>query len=281
MNCAWKQLLGILPPRMRREADEAGRASAREIRLRVHSPPEMILGSQVRCLSGTVSREDLHHCVNAASRYSPWAAETVARGYITAPGGHRIGICGTAIVRNGIFSGIRELQSLCIRVARDHPGIAGGIPISGNILILGAPGWGKTTLLRDLCRLIGENHLISVLDERSELFPEGLPGGNRLDILTGCPRDQGIDLLLRTMGPEYIAMDEITARADCEALLTAANCGVKLLATAHAASWEDYKNRPVYASLHGIFDTLVMLKPDNTYTLERRTPCTYAKSALC
>ena len=215
------------------------------------------------------------------SRYSPWAAETVARGYITAPGGHRIGICGTAIVRNGVFSGIRELQSLCIRVARDHPGIAGGIPISGNILILGAPGWGKTTLLRDLCRRIGENHLISVLDERSELFPEGLPGGKRLDILTGCPRDQGIDMLLRTMGPEYIAMDEITTRTDCEALLTAANCGVKLLATAHAASWEDYKNRPVYASLHGIFDTLVMLKPDNTYTLERRNPCTYAKSALC
>ena len=274
MNCAWKELLSLLPPRMRREVDLLGREGAQEIRLRINSPPELILAGEILNPEGTISREDLDYCINAASKYSPWAAATAAKGYLTAPGGHRVGLCGNAVVHNGILSGIRELRSLCIRVARDFPGIAEGIPSGGSILILGAPGWGKTTLLRDLCRRISCERLVSVMDERGELFPEGMQSGNRMDILSGCPKTAGLEMLLRTMGPEYIAADEITSMEDCEALIRAANCGVHLLTTAHAASMEEYLRRPVYAGLirHRIFQTIVLLRQDKTYTLERMSP---------
>ena len=151
MMCAWKQLLSVLPPRLRPEVDRLGKNALQELRLRLGMPPELVLSGESRWLGCCVSREDLNYCINAASRYSPWAAATTAQGYLTAPGGHRIGLCGEVACRDGIVTGIRENSSLCIRVARDFPGIARrAADAPGSILILGAPGWGKTTLLRDL-----------------------------------------------------------------------------------------------------------------------------------
>ena len=210
--------------------------------------------------------------INAASRYSPWAAATTAQGYLTAPGGHRIGLCGEVVCKDGIVTGIREISSLCIRVARDFPGIAKrAADATGSILILGAPGWGKTTLLRDLIRQIGEKQCVSVVDERGELFPEGLERGKKTDVLTGCPKSPGIDMVLRTMGPDCIAVDEITAEADARALLRAANCGVRLLATAHGTSAADLRRRSVYRPLaeSGVFQTLLILRQDKSFRAER------------
>ena len=226
MMCAWKQLLSVLPPRLRPEVDRLGKNALQELRLRLGMPPELVLSGESRWLGCCVSREDLNYCINAASRYSPWAAATTAQGYLTAPGGHRIGLCGEVVCKDGVVTGIREISSLCIRVARDFPGIAKrAADAPGSILILGAPGWGKTTLLRDLIRQIGEKQCVSVVDERGELFPEGLERGKKTDVLTGCPKSPGIDMVLRTMGPDCIAVDEITAEADARALLRAANCG--------------------------------------------------------
>lgn len=272
MICSWKELLGILPPWMRSQVDRQGRETLQELRLRVNSPPELILGHRVQVLEKTVCAEDLSFCVNAASKYSPWTAETIAKGYLTAPGGHRIGLCGIAACHEGIVSSIRELQSLCIRVARDYPGIADQLRnCSGSVLILGAPGWGKTTLLRDLSRTISAKKTLCIVDERGELFPQGIPRGKRMDVLSGCPKSVGIDMVLRTMGPEYIGVDEITAQEDCDALIQAANCGVQLIATAHAASLEDYRRRGIYRPLiqQSIFSHIVLLRPDKTYSLER------------
>ena len=95
-----------------------------------------------------------------------------------------------------------------------------------------------------------------------------------MDVLTGCPKAQGIDMVLRTMGPARIAVDEITAEADCQGLLRAANCGVRLLASAHGATSADFRKRAVYAPLveQKIFDHLVVLRRDKTYTVERMYP---------
>lgn len=251
---------------------QVGKNAMQELRLRLGMPPELVLSGESRWLGCCVSREDLNYCINAASRYSPWAAATTAQGYLTAPGGHRIGLCGEVVCKDGVVTGIREISSLCIRVARDFPGIAKrAADVPGSILILGAPGWGKTTLLRDLIRQIGEKQCVSVVDERGELFPEGLERGKKTDILTGCPKSPGIDMVLRTMGPDCIAVDEITAEADARALLRAANCGVRLLATAHGTSAADLRRRSVYRSLaeSGVFQTLLILRQDKSFRAER------------
>ena len=276
MRCAWNDLLSILPIRMRKEVDRLGREELQELRLRLGLPPELILRQKSIALEERVNREDLQFCINTASRYSPWAASTAALGYLTTAGGHRIGLCGEAVLKNGNMDGIRNITSLCIRVARDFQNIAVDSRLMReSVLIIGPPGSGKTTLLRDLIRQRSDHGpgSIAVVDERGELFPisGGFQQGRRTDILTGCSKVQGIDMVLRTMGPACIAVDEITAEADCQALHKAGWCGVSLLATAHASSRKDLYNRPVYQSLvkSRLFDTLLILRPDKSWTAER------------
>lgn len=273
MNCAWKELLAILPPRWRAEVDRLGCETAQNLRLRINAPPELCFGDSSHWLADTVSKDDLNFVINTASRYSPWASNSASRGYIRAPGGHRIGICGEAVVKNGVFSAFREVSSLCIRVARDISGVSGDLnALSGSILILGAPGWGKTTLLRDLIRQKSrQGEHVCVVDEREELFPTGILREKTTDVLLGCSKPDGIEMVLRTMEPKVIAMDEITAEEDCRALLQGAWCGVDLLATAHAASLSDYLHRDVYAPLvrQNIFDHIIVLRSDKSWNLER------------
>lgn len=272
MKCAWQELLAIVPPwigqKLKMEED-----TLQELRLRLGQPPELICREGRRWLSGTVHMDDLNFCVNTASRYSPWAAQSMAQGYITAAGGHRIGLCGEAVVKEGIMCGIRSVNSICIRVARDFPGIAAKYrSYQGSVLIIGPPGSGKTTLLRDLIREISKNETVSVVDERGELFPGRLfESGKSVDVLTGCPKEQGIDMVLRTMGPSTIAVDEITAEEDCAALLRAGWCGVRLLATAHAASVEDLHRRTVYKPLLSghLFEHVLILSRDKHRREER------------
>ena len=272
MICAWKELLSILPHWLRQEVDKFNDRMLQELRLRINEPPELVCGSAVRWLTQKVTKEDLHYCINAASRYSPWNALSMAKGYLTAPGGHRIGICGEAVSSGGHMTGIREVTSLCIRVSRDFPGIAENIPLSGSVLILGAPGWGKTTLLRDLIRRISDcGEHISVVDERQELFPGCFHSGPRTDVLSGISKESGIDSVLRSMGPAWIAVDEITAQEDCAALLRAGWCGVRLLATAHAASYQDFVTRPIYRPLaqSNLFENVLVLRPDKSWRIRR------------
>lgn len=273
MICAWKQLLSVLPPEISAQVDPIGRESLQELRLRVNAPPEMITGNGSVWLGGIVRQEELNYVVNSASRYSPWCAATVGRGYITAPGGHRIGICGDAVSRTDDKTGnFQNISSLNIRVARDYPGIAARISAFGeSVLILGAPGWGKTTLLRDLARKIANERIVCVVDERGELFPEGIARGKRMDILVGFTKPRGIEMVLRTMGPEYIAVDEITAEEDCGGVIRAANCGVQLIATAHAFSIQDLKTRKLYQELmeRNVFQKIVLLHKDKSYRVER------------
>lgn len=279
MRCAWQEYLRLLPTWLRSDVDQYGKDSLQELRLRVGQVPVLQLGKSVKRLERLVSLDDISYVINSASQYSPWSASTISRGYITAAGGHRIGICGDAVVQNGRVTGIRTATSLCVRVACDFEGIAkDALRYDGSILIIGPPCSGKTTLLRDLIRQRSNNWNgnIAVMDERGELFPyvngtSCYDIGNNTDILTGCSKQQGIDVLLRTMGPSCIALDEITEESDCAALLNAGWSGVSLLATAHAGSKSDLFSRPVYRPLIAshIFDTVLILGIDKTWKAER------------
>lgn len=278
MDCQWTSLLGILPLWMRGSIDEYKDCCLQEIRLRIGMKPSLICKDKQVRLHRAIAKEDLDFCVNTASRYSPWTSQTISRGYITVSGGHRIGICGTFATERDGPNCIRDINSLCIRVARQFPGIGrGAVDIAGNILIIGRPGSGKSTLLRDIIRCKSQQgNTICVVDERQELFPcvGGVPCfecGRNTDIVSGCRKAEGIELATRVMNPHMIAVDEVTAKEDCEALIGAGWCGIDLLATAHASNMNDYLERPVYRPLveSKLFDTILILQLDKSWRAER------------
>lgn len=188
--------------------------------------------------------------------------EELKRGYLTAPGGHRIGVAGQAVLsENGQVRSLKNISFLNIRVAHECKGAADGI-LEGvyrggnvrNVLILSEPGGGKTTLLRDLVRQIsdgcsyGRGRSVGVVDERSEIAGcyQGKPQldvGMRTDVMDGCPKMAGMMMLLRSMAPEVLAVDELGSREELEVLKGAAACGCRVLATAHGNSLEDLVKR--------------------------------------
>lgn len=278
MRCAWQAYINLLPQWMREKVDALGRTSLQELRLRIGRPPELITDGDKYYLDKNITGDDINYCVNAASRYSPWSSTTVAKGYITAQGGHRVGICGDMATIDGKNSTMRNVTSLCVRVARDYPGIGREAALlSGSLLIIGSPGRGKTTLLRDLIRQKNKtSSAVSVVDERRELFPvsDGVfcfPPGIHTDVLSGCSKADGIEMLTRTMCPEWIAVDEITAEEDSKSLLRAYWCGVSMLATAHAENLTEFMHRPVYEPLirHKVFESIIVMQPDKSWILER------------
>lgn len=272
MTCAWNQLLTILPPKYREQVDKNGREDGQELRFRLDKSPMLIKKSGCISLMGNVLQEDLQYVVNMTCRYSPWTSSTVANGYLTATGGHRIGLSGEALIKNDKMDGIRTIHSLNIRIARDFSGIAGLFShLKGSVLVIGPPGSGKTTLLRDLIRQRSFHENVSVVDERGELFPVGFDKGLQTDILVGCRKPEGMQMLLRTMTPDSIAVDEITAEEDIKGILNAAWCGVSLLATAHASDIQDLSRRPIYRPLldSKIFHNVIIMQKDKTFRLER------------
>ena len=279
MKCAWQAYLNLLPHWMRQEVDQYGKESLQELHIRTGQCPIMHLGTGTRKLNRTVTKDDIAFVINAASEYSPWAARTLSKGFLTGQGGHRVGVCGVATVAEGVMRGITLPTSLCMRAARDFEGISGkAADVMDSLLIIGPPGSGKTTLLRDLIRTksnSGQGN-ISVVDEREELFPlyKGqacFSAGEHTDILSGCSKAEGIGAVLRSMNPSWIAVDEITEKGDCNALLQAGWCGVNLMATAHAGSLQDFLTRPVYKPLVDckLFTTVLVLRRDKSWKMER------------
>lgn len=281
------QAAALLPSPLRRElerlrAEESEQVE--EIRLRAGQRPSVLLsGEEVTpesCRETRVSPRDLELVLEIATQASAHTAlERVRNGFVTVRGGHRLGICGSAVVRDGAVNNLRQISSLAIRVAREVPGasdeVRRGLLEQGvlrSTLILSPPGGGKTTLLRDLIRAVSDGEgctplRVGIADERGELAAmyEGVPQlnvGRRTDVLDGCPKGAGLLMLLRGMNPQVLSADEITAPEDCAALEMAANCGVTLLATAHASDLEDLRRRPLYRKLleRGIFRRALIIR---------------------
>lgn len=279
MICAWNGLYDLLPADLRQNVQKSGGEDLQELRLRIGGPVELVRRTNSIFLNRAASKQDLSYILNAASRYSPWSSDTIKDGYITALGGHRIGLCGEAVIKNGIMEGIRVLSSLCIRVAKDYPGIGEDERLlQGSVLVIGSPGSGKTTLLRDMIRYRSNKNPLSicVVDERGELFPmvNGecvFSPGARTDIMSMCGKPHGVLTALKTMGPGCIAVDEITSPADLHAVTQAAWCGVDVLASLHASSIKDMEAKELYRAVlnTNVFSTILVMKPDKSWTLER------------
>ena len=292
---SYLQAVRALPPRLREEAlslPQRDRAGAEELRLRAGWPMTVLIEGMERPLGGPpVTAAELEHFLEIASHASLHAVlDQIRRGYLTIEGGHRIGLCGETVLRDGEIHALRTVSSANLRVARQVKGSAApvldGLCPDGRLsdtLILAPPGLGKTTLLRDLIRSVSEGEgcaplRVSLADERGEVAAlyNGMPQlevGRRTDIAEGCPKAQGLMLLLRAMNPQVLAVDEITAPEDVRALTIAAGCGVTLLATAHGNGKTDLERRPLYRPLleEGLFRFLVRIRREaerRVYTIE-------------
>lgn len=284
---AYCQAAGTLPPRLRQEALSLPRedqSRAEELRLRMGRPMSVVFSEEERSLGTTaVEAKELEQLIEISSRASLHTVlDQVCRGYLTIEGGHRIGLCGTATLRNGEIHSLSRMSSANLRIARQVRGVSQPVFDSlcpkGRLvstLILAPPGMGKTTLLRDLVRRVSDGDgciplRVSLADERGEVAAlyNGMPQlevGGRTDVVEGCPKAQGLMLLLRAMNPQVLAVDEITAPEDVQALKTAFGCGVTLLATAHGAERGDLERRTLYRPLleEGMIRRLVTIRSRN------------------
>ena len=294
--------INCLPLRLKRFAQTISREEKQkteEIRLRTGQPMTLLregreypAGEGAECV---VAQEDLETVCNIVTGFSRYTAlETLKKGYLTAEGGFRVGVTGFAVRQGGEVTALRDFSSMAIRIARERIGLAedlaqelqqeGSLP---GTLIAAAPGLGKTTLLRDLVRCLscggnGFNPLrMGLVDERGEIaaMHKGVPQldvGPYTDVWDACPKAEGIELLLRAMNPQAIAVDEITAAEDIAAMSRAANSGVSMIATIHAADRRELMAKPLFRQLQRqkVFRKLITIRSvdgERRYRMEELT----------
>jgi stage III sporulation protein AA len=279
----------VLPPQLRTALDSLEWEHLEELRLRAGQAATAVVRGREQALSANgsairIQPEQLEGIVSAACRQSIYAVtEAIAQGYLTLPGGHRIGLAGMLVADAAQVTTIRSFSSLNVRIAREVMGCADALVAverekPGSLLLIGPPGCGKTTVLRDLIRQLSDKleFRLGVADVRGELaaVQNGVPQlaiGRHTDVMTGGELPFALIRLLRTMNPQFLAVDEITAEADLAALRQASYCGVSLLATVHADSKEELMAKPLYAELlrQRLFLYLVTIQPNRSLLVER------------
>lgn len=267
-----KDLISLLPIAIVQEMEisKVNLKNLQEIRIKIGNPVIMEDGEGEKVFNYQVKNEDIKYIIQRISNYSLYAfEEELKQGYITIQGGHRIGISGDCVVQNGLVKTIKNIYSLNIRVSREILGCAFKyVPhmIKNNdvlnTIIISPPKCGKTTILRDLTRILsnGDKSLgiqgkkITIIDERSEIAGcyRGIPQlnvGIRSDVYDNCIKSEGIIMAIRALSPEIIVCDEIGTEKDTKSLIQALNSGVKVITTIHGFDIKDLVNRPVFKEL--------------------------------
>lgn len=279
-----KILLSKIPKDYKKEIEE--------IRLRNHKPLSIYLkgrdyflskeGKILKNYKGAyiVGKKEINHTFQIITNHSLYAfSEEIKRGFITISGGHRVGIAGEIIYNHKEIENIKNISSLNIRIAREKKGISNWIipyllnnKSFYNTMIISPPQCGKTTLLRDIIRNLSnggrsyQGFKISLVDERSEIagMYNGVAQkdiGIRTDILDGCLKAHGIIMLIRSMSPDIIALDEIGSLEDIQAISEGVRAGIRFITTIHGDGLEDIKARENVENLikNKIFKRFIVL----------------------
>ena len=269
--------------RIRRMLEKEDWKGITEIRVRSGKPlilkkgaEEIFINEEGRRVSDIseafiVAASDVSHTVTMLSDYSLYAFKEQLRfGYVTVPGGHRAAIAGSTVTDNGRITALKNISSVSLRIANEKKGCSkelferlhSRLPL--NILIVSPVCGGKTTLLRDMIRIISDSgYTVGISDERGEIAAcyMGVPQldvGIRTDVLDSCPKAKGMSMLVRTMSPDYVASDEIGSEEDIKAIKEASLSGVKVICTAHGNDMNDIKKR--FGTDCNIFDIFVFLE---------------------
>ncbi|MBP1155125.1 MULTISPECIES: stage III sporulation protein AA [unclassified Paenibacillus] len=287
-----RHILSTLPTRIQTELQE--------IRIRESRPLEVIWSAGYSFVSEKggltpdaeqayrPTHKDCATLLELLTQHSMYTfEEELKRGFITVAGGHRIGLSGRTVVEQGKVKYIKDISGFNIRLAREWKRAAAGVlpylleTREGRVyrtLVISPPQQGKTTFIRDLARLLSsggkENESgrpyrsckVGIVDERSEIAAcvKGVPTfdvGPRTDVLDGCPKAEGMMMMIRSMSPEVLIADEIGRSEDASAIHEALHAGISVVATAHGRDIEDVKRRPILRELMeaGVFDRFVVL----------------------
>ena len=294
-------LIKVMPKSLKaglRELTNKQQVELEEIRLRVGYPvilkirtEEYGLCEKGLCALGKgieMTRGFMTEVLHYMSDFSLYALEDELRqGFITIEGGHRVGLVGKVVLENSQIKTLKYISGMNIRIAHEVRGCSEKVMpyiVSRDkvhhTLIVSPPGCGKTTLLRDVIYQLSEGYkgygpyTVGVVDERSEIAAcyQGIPQnhmGMRTDVLDGCPKTEGMRMLLRAMAPQVVAVDEIGKKEDCEALREMLSAGISLLCTVHGKDEKECLRRPYLNEIleQGLFERVIILS-------NRLGPCT-------
>ncbi|CAG7612509.1 hypothetical protein PAESOLCIP111_01539 [Paenibacillus solanacearum] len=290
-----RNILSTLPKRIQEQLQE--------IRIREDRPLEVIggAGSGFVTSAGTVcrqweqayrpTRQDCANLLEQLTQHSMYTfEEELKRGFITVAGGHRVGLAGRTVIEQGKVKYVKDVSGFNFRIAREWKQAGAGVlphlidPAGEQVfrtLVISPPQLGKTTLIRDLARLLssegsqrapnhagaGSSFKVGIVDERSEIAAcvKGVPRfdvGPRTDVLDGCPKAEGMMMMIRSMSPDVLIADEIGRAEDAEAIHEALHAGISVIATAHGRSVADVQRRPILRDLlsDGVFERFVVLE---------------------
>ncbi len=270
-------LLSYIPPPLSealRNVSSELFENCEEIRIRCGQPVKLIIEGNTfslkqdgtLCKNGgiTADRELIDHCFQSFTKMSPYAyKDELSRGFITLEGGHRAGFCGSASP-----SGLKDISSVNLRIAHEKKGFANIIEKSlfplKSCLVISPPGGGKTTLLRDMSRIVSDTGVkVCIADSRFEIASvyDGRPQldvGANTDVLSGFKISDAVNILLRTMSPDVLVTDEIGGPKDAAALSDAVKSGVRIFASAHGQDVDDVKSR--LGAITDFFDIFITIQ---------------------